>query len=243
MKRLLALLALPILMAATVIGPFTLHSGSGTGAALRCVGAPVGAPACTYATHALCVKAGEARKLAKSVCKAANVWSADPVARAESAEGTAVPPAVEIVDRELFAWTISGGVVYRGGMQAGHSAGVVKLFYKAREVVQMNDQGRTWAWRSGAWVEVTTPTSWVEPGYWHAGVYFSPASMGYGDVNTGTAGFRPCASVGQTCVGVGDVIYGSAESRWSMLRSQGSLLCSAEMFDRLPSEGASCLIR
>lgn len=65
--------------AATTAGPFTLHSGGGTGAALRCVGAPSGSPSCKYATHALCVKASDERKLVASQCKAANTYKPDVV--------------------------------------------------------------------------------------------------------------------------------------------------------------------
>ena len=62
---------------ATTQLPITLHSGSGTGAALRCVGAPSTAPACGYATRDACDGAAAQRKLASYVCKGWGKWAPD----------------------------------------------------------------------------------------------------------------------------------------------------------------------
>lgn len=236
MRAILLLLPLSAIAAPLAV---TLHSGAGTGMAQRCFGSQSGSPACQYATLDACAIDAAKYKFKTFVCKAAGPWGADQV-RVESIDGTSIPGAADIVDRSLAVWTLRDGVVYRNGVAAGFTSGVTRLSYKSGEVVQTNAANRSWAWRD-AWVEITAPTSRVEPGYWKDGVYFSPASMAFNDVNTGLAGFRPCVAEGQICIGVGDVVYGSTPGTWSMLRSQGSLACSAEMFGR--EAGLTCFLR
>lgn len=107
------------------------------------------------------------------------VASGDPSGNpSQSADGTTVPPASQIVDAGGGTWTVSNGVVYLNGSTAGYSANVTQLVYKDGKVYQQNSAGGWWYWDGSGWVASGDPmgdgsiTLSGEEGMFYSGAYF-----------------------------------------------------------------------
>jgi hypothetical protein len=83
---------------------------------------------------------------------------------AQSADGTTVPSASQIVDSKGGVWTItSAGTVNLNGSAAGYSANVILLVYKDGRVYQENSSGGFWYWDGSTWIESGDPRSSSSP--------------------------------------------------------------------------------
>jgi aryl-phospho-beta-D-glucosidase BglC (GH1 family) len=87
---------------------------------------------------------------------------APPPAQTESASGTTIPSASQIVDAQGNVWTVSGGVIDENGEPAGYSANVTLLLYDNHVVYQENAAGGWWSW-NGSWVATSDPRPAASP--------------------------------------------------------------------------------
>jgi hypothetical protein len=80
-----------------------------------------------------------------------------------SASGSMIPASTRIVDSAHTVWSVTGGVVYRGGAAAGFSANVSLLLYFGGTVYQQNKSCLWWGWNGGAWVATANPAPSLTP--------------------------------------------------------------------------------
>jgi hypothetical protein len=86
-------------------------------------------------------------------------WAAttDPRIGAESAQETVVPPATSIVDASGNAWTLSNGIVYRGGVNTNCPVAAVYLMYWNHTVYCENENASWYVYGSSGWTATTDP--------------------------------------------------------------------------------------
>jgi hypothetical protein len=70
-----------------------------------------------------------------------------------SASGTTVPPAKQIVDSNGGVWTLSGGLCYRNGVQAGNCNSVKALLWFKGQIYVFNTLNQWWQWNGSGWTE------------------------------------------------------------------------------------------
>jgi len=77
-----------------------------------------------------------------------------------STSGTTIPPAVQIIDSQNNAWTLSASnAVLINGSLAGYSSSVVMLLYYNGVMYQENSAGGWWSWAAGNWTACNDPRS------------------------------------------------------------------------------------
>lgn len=131
-----------------------------------------------------------------------------PPAGGESADGTTIPPAAEIIDSLAARWTVVSGVVYRDAV-ATISANVTLLLYYDRDVYQQNQAGGWWMWSNGWQVSsdprvpapspspgvpnITTarhPHDYLQCGNANDGYWIDDNRWGAGQIHEGTASYE-----------------------------------------------------
>ena len=89
------------------------------------------------------------------------------VQRTASLNGTVIPAATDLIDSSGKVWTVSGGVIYKGGALAGYSKGVTKLLYDNNTIYQENSAGGWWSWNGNSWVSSSNSAyasrAWTAP--------------------------------------------------------------------------------
>ncbi|MEP6917896.1 MAG: hypothetical protein ABJC89_19780, partial [Acidobacteriota bacterium] len=100
-----------------------------------------------------------------------NVGSAQPGATVTpppgppSADGTLVPPEIQIIDATGALWTMSGGAILRNGASAAGGSGVKILWSGGSIYVLGSTGGSWWKWLGAGWMNVgpTQPGGTVTP--------------------------------------------------------------------------------
>ncbi len=81
-----------------------------------------------------------------------------PTGGTPSADGTAVPPAAQIVDAAGAVWTLSGQVILRNGVHAAAGTGFRIVWLQGTIYVLGSDNTRWWRWTGSSWAFFgTTP--------------------------------------------------------------------------------------
>jgi hypothetical protein len=74
-----------------------------------------------------------------------------PPAGTASSDGTAVPPAPQIVDSAGAVWTLNGAIVLRNGASAAGGTGFRILWLRGTIYVLGSDNTRWWRWTGSGW--------------------------------------------------------------------------------------------
>jgi aryl-phospho-beta-D-glucosidase BglC (GH1 family) len=74
-----------------------------------------------------------------------------------------IPSATQIIDSAHNVWTLTGGVIYEGGVAAGYSANVSLLLYYGATIYQENKSCLWWSWNGSTWVATSNPAPSVTP--------------------------------------------------------------------------------
>jgi hypothetical protein len=74
-----------------------------------------------------------------------------PTGATQSASGTTIPSATQIVDASSNVWTVVGGVVEENGSPAGFSQNVITLLYLNGIVIQENSSQQWYSWTGSGW--------------------------------------------------------------------------------------------
>jgi len=91
------------------------------------------------------------------------VTATSPIPPTTSPNQSAIPPNTYLVDANHDIWTLSAGAVYKNGVAAGYTAGVIAVYYTSSTIYQENDQNLWWSWSGTDWVDATNPVPPVAP--------------------------------------------------------------------------------
>jgi hypothetical protein len=81
--------------------------------------------------------------------------SGDPRTGSASPSGTTIPPATQILDSNGGVWTVSGGVCYLNGLQAGNCFAVQTLLFNQGRIYVGSTYGTWWLWNGASWGQVS----------------------------------------------------------------------------------------
>jgi hypothetical protein len=90
---------------------------------------------------------------------AANAATAKATANssAASASGTTIPPASSITDNTGATWTLSGGVAYKNGVDAGNNYNTTLVLYYAGTIYTKGTGGQFFSWNGSNWTACNDP--------------------------------------------------------------------------------------
>jgi hypothetical protein len=75
----------------------------------------------------------------------------------------AAPSGAKITDSSGNVWTITSGVIYRNGAEAGKSANVAQLLYDNNDLYQENTAGLWYVWNGSTWIPAKDPRATSSP--------------------------------------------------------------------------------